>query len=81
MSLPIKSNDKVWNIFKQYLNILDAEAKGIIDIYGTDIRTTLASSLTLAHVIDESAESVGELLKREERARHHIKPSRGENAV
>ena len=73
MGLPINSSDQVWNIFKQYLNILDAEAKGLIDIYGTDIRTTLASDLTLAHVVNNAAENISAILEREEWAKHHFK--------
>jgi|TARA_R110000824_G_scaffold36548_1_gene113497 hypothetical protein len=41
---------EVWNIFKNFIRLIDAEAKDFIDIYGTDSRINLASQLTQAYV-------------------------------
>ena len=53
MSAVIDKNDKIWNIFVGYTQLIDAKATSAgIDIYGTEQRTTIALGLTKAHMTE-----------------------------
>tara|TARA_R110000737_G_C14547097_1_gene480038 strand:+ start:200 stop:448 length:249 start_codon:yes stop_codon:yes gene_type:complete len=53
MSAVIDKNDKIWNIFVGYTQLIDAKATSAgIDIYGTEQKASLALGLTNAHMKD-----------------------------
>ena len=65
----IDENDKIWNVFLGYVRLIDANATSSgLDIYGTEMRTTLSLGLTQAHMSEHVAEkltAIEKLLKKE----------------
>ena len=56
MSSVIDSEDKIWNIFLGYANLVSSEASKLgMDIYGTEQRTSMATALTISHMLDHVA--------------------------
>ena len=51
MSSEITPEDKIWNIFLGYSTLISNEANKLgMDIYGTEQRTNMATSLTISHM-------------------------------
>jgi len=80
MSSTIESDDKIWNIFLGYANLISAEASRLnMDVYGTEQRTNIATSLTISHMLDHVVCQMKDLQKQAEtaqRSRHNIKSNR-----
>jgi len=56
-----------WEIFKNYIRIIDSEGKDFIDLYGTDSRIDLAVKLTQAHINNDISRNLIDLVNAVER--------------
>ena len=66
MSSTIDKDDKIWQTFIGYANLIGAEASGLgMDIYGTEQRTNMATSLTLSHMLDHIVCQLKDLQKQQ----------------
>lgn len=77
MSSEITPDDKIWNIFLGYSTLISNEANKLgMDIYGTEQRTTMATSLTMSHMLDHIVCKLKDLEEQQlklNRSKHYIK--------
>ena len=77
MSLTIEPDDKIWNIFLGYANLISTEASRLsMDIYGTEQRTNMATDLTISHMLDRVVCQMKDMQKQQatiQRSKHYIK--------
>jgi hypothetical protein len=77
MNSVIESDDKIWNVFLGYANLISSEANKLgMDIYGTEQRTSIATSLTLSHMLDQVVTQLKEAQRKEsstQRSKHYTR--------
>ena len=63
----IDREDNVWKTFVAYRSLFETEAKNLgIDVFGTDKIESTATSLTVAHFLEQASKELSKLNKREE---------------
>ena len=76
MNSTIDPDDKIWNIFLGYANLVSSEANKLgMDIYGTEQRTNIATSLTISHMLDRTVSQLKDLQKQQATINKNIKKS------
>jgi hypothetical protein len=76
MNSAIDPDDKIWNIFLGYANLVSSEANKLgMDIYGTEQRTNIATSLTVSHMLDRTVNQLKDLQKQQATINKNIKNS------
>jgi len=66
MSIIDKENN-VWKAFVQFRSLFETEARNLgIDVFGTDKIESTATSLTLAHFLQQATKELEKLNKRED---------------
>lgn len=54
--MAIDKEDKIWKIFLEYNTLIATESKERgMDMYGTEIISQMALSMTMAHLLDQVA--------------------------
>ena len=62
--MAIDKEDKIWKIFLEYTTLIVTESKErSMDMYGTEIVSQMALSMTMAHFLDQIADRLKETNK------------------